>query len=346
MTLRSEIGETAAAVAHLIDTAGPTMEAIASAARGRDLAFALIAARGTSDHAATYAQYVLGARNGLTVGLAAPSLVSLYGRAPDVARALVVGISQSGRSPDVVGVVEDARRQGALTVAITNDPDSPLAAASELALDLDAGPEKAVAATKTYVAELAAVALLSLALDRAADPAASKALAGVPAAIERALASEPHVAAVAREHAAMDGCIVIGRGFQYPTAREWSLKLKEVAGVFADPYSAADFEHGPITLVGHGTHVFAVATAGPAMAGVMDLLERLRADGADLLVASDDDAARRLGRTALVLPDGVPEWLAPLPAIVPAQLFAYHLAIAKGIDPERPPHLSKVTLTR
>jgi glutamine---fructose-6-phosphate transaminase (isomerizing) len=346
MTLRAEIGETAAAVRHLMATAGPTMEAIASAARGRDLAFALIAARGTSDHAATYAQYILGARNGLTVALAAPSLVSLYGRAPDVARALVVGISQSGRSPDVVGVVEDARRQGAVTVAITNDPDSPLADAAEFALDLAAGAEQAVAATKTYVAELAAVALLSVALDRRADTEASEALAGVPAAIERALATEPEVARVAREHAAMDGCIVIGRGFQYPTAREWSLKLKEVAGVFADPYSAADFEHGPITLVGHGTRVFAVATGGPALPGIVDLLERLRADGADLLVASDDDAARRLGRTALVLPDGVPEWLAPLPAIVPAQLFAYHLAIAKGIDPERPPHLSKVTLTR
>lgn len=346
MTLRAEIGETAAAVSHLMETAGPTMEAIASAARGRDLAFALISARGTSDHAATYAQYVLGARNGLTVALAAPSLVSLYGRAPDVARALVVGISQSGRSPDVVGVVEDARRQGALTLAITNEPDSPLAGAAEFAVDLAAGPEQSVAATKTYVAELAAVALLSLALDRGADPAASKSLAGVPAAIERALATEPDVARVAREHAAMDGCIVIGRGFQYPTAREWSIKLKEVAGVFADPYSAADFEHGPITLVGHGTRVLAVASGGPALPGVMDLLERLRADGADLLVASDDDAARRLGRTALVLPDGVPEWLAPLPAIVPAQLFAYHLAIAKGIDPERPPHLNKVTLTR
>jgi len=346
MTLRAEIGQTATAVSHLIETAGPTMAAIAAAARGRDLAFVVIAARGTSDHAATYAQYILGARNGLTVALAAPSLASLYGRGPDVARALVVGISQSGRSPDVVGVVVDARRQGALTVAITNDPASPLAGAAEFALDLGAGPELAVAATKTYVAELAAVALLSIALDRRADPAASAALAAVPAAIERALATEPEVARVAREQAAMDGCIVIGRGFQYPTAREWAIKLKEVAGVFADPYSAADFEHGPITLVGPGTQVLAVATGGPALPGVVDLLQRLREDGADLLVASDDEAARRLGRTALALPDGVPEWLAPLPAIVPAQLFAYHLAIAKGIDPERPPHLSKVTLTR
>ncbi len=346
MTLRSEIDETGAAVARLIERAAPSVEAIAAAVRGREIGFAVIAARGTSDHAATYAQYVLGARNGLTVALAAPSLVSLYDRAPDVARALVVGISQAGRSPDVVGVVADARRQGALTVAITNDAGSPLAAAAELLIDLAAGPELAVAATKTYVAELAAIALLSRAIDGRPDDAADASLAGLPAAMAAALATEPQVERVARAHAAMDRCIVIGRGYQYPTAREWALKLKEIAGVSADPYSAADFEHGPITLVGPGTSVIAVATTGAALAGVASLLERLRADGADLLIASDDEATRHLGPAALVLPAGVPEWLAPIPAIVPAQLFAYHLAIAQGTDPERPPHLRKVTLTR
>jgi glutamine---fructose-6-phosphate transaminase (isomerizing) len=346
MTLRSEIGETGAAVARLIERAAPSVEAIAAAVRGRQIAFAVIAARGTSDHAATYAQYVLGARNGLAVALAAPSLVSLYDRAPDVARALVVGISQAGRSPDVVGVVEDGRRQGALTVAVTNDARSPLAAAAELVIDLAAGPELAVAATKTYVAELTAIALLSQAIDQRPDPGAEESLARLPDAMAAALATEPQVELVARARARMDRCIVIGRGFQYPTAREWALKLKEIAGVSGDPYSAADFEHGPITLVGPSTSVLAVATKGPALPGVMSLLERLRQDGADLLIASDDEAARRLGSAALVLPAGVPEWLAPIPAIVPAQLFAYHLAIARGADPERPPHLHKVTLTR
>jgi glucosamine--fructose-6-phosphate aminotransferase (isomerizing) len=346
MSLRAEIGETGAAVARLIEGATPSVEAIAAAVRGREIGFVVIAARGTSDHAAMYAQYVLGARNGLTVALAAPSLVSLYERAPDVTRALVVGISQAGRSPDVVAVVEDARRQGALTVAITNDRRSPLADAAELLIDLAAGPELAVAATKTYVAELTAVALLSRAIDGRADAAADASLAGLPAAMAAALATEPQAELVARAHAGLDRCIVIGRGFQYPTAREWALKLKEIAGVSADPYSAADFEHGPITLVGPGTSVIAVATTGPALAGVESLLERLRQDGADLLIASDDEAARRLGSAALALPAGVPEWIAPIPAIVPAQLFAYHLALAKGIDPERPPHLRKVTLTR
>jgi glutamine---fructose-6-phosphate transaminase (isomerizing) len=345
MTLRSEIGESPAVVARLVHSASDTLAAVAGAARGRDLALGLIAARGTSDHAATYAQYVLGARNGLPVALAAPSLTTVYRTSPRVADALVIGISQSGRSPDVVGVVDDARRQGALTVAITNDPGSELAQVAEFVFDLQAGEEVAVAATKTYVAELAAVALLSIALDARPDRAAADAVGALPVALERALADESGIEAAAAGCADIARCVVLGRGFQYPTAREWSLKLKEVAGVLADPYSAADFEHGPITLVEPGFPVLAVVTRGAAEAGVVELLRRLAAGGADLLVASDDPAVRGLGRPGLALPGDVPEWLAPIPSIVPAQLFAYHLALAKGMDAERPRHLTKVTLT-
>jgi glucosamine--fructose-6-phosphate aminotransferase (isomerizing) len=346
MSLRAEIAEAPAVVRGLVEREHETLEAIRVAARRRSLDYAVIAARGTSDHAATYAQYVLGSRNRLPVALAAPSLVSLYETPPRLDGALVVGISQSGASPDVVGVVEDGRRQGALTVAITNDPRSPLAAAAELVLDLATGPELAVAATKTYVAELAAIALLSLALDGVADADAARALRHLPDALDAALATEPAVERAAVARAALAECTVLGRGFQYATAREWALKLKEVAGVFADPYSAADFEHGPITLVGPGTPVLAVATGGRALESVVALLRRLAEAGADLLVASDVPDARSIGRDGLEVPSGVPEWLAPLVAIVPAQLFAYHLALARGVDPERPRNLRKVTLTR
>ncbi|HET7028829.1 MAG TPA: SIS domain-containing protein, partial [Candidatus Limnocylindrales bacterium] len=197
-----------------------------------------------------------------------------------------------------------------------------------------------------YVAELVAVALLSLALDRVRDTSAAEVLAPVPAAIDAALAAEPAVERSAHRLASMSECIVLGRGFEYPTAREWALKLKEVARVFADPYSAADFEHGPITLVGPGTSVLAVATTGPALAGVGALLATLSERGARLLVASDDGDVRGIGADAIVLPTGIPEWLAPISSIVPAQLFAYHLALARGVDPERPVNLHKVTLTR
>ncbi len=343
MSLRSEIGEAADVVRRLAAAGPAALAGVRAAAAGRRLAFALVAARGTSDHAATYAQYVLGARNRLPVGLATPSLVTVYGSPPRVSDALVIGISQSGRSPDVVGVVEDGRAQGALTLAITNDPSSELARAAELVLDLAAGPERSVAATKTYVAELAAVALLSAALDAPGDPRRGP-LDQVPAAIEAAIAAESEIAEVAAD-GGPDHCVVLGRGFHYATAREWSLKLKEVAGILADPYSAADFEHGPITLVGEDFPVLAVATTGPALPGVVSLLERLRATGADLLVASDDPAAQGLGRRAIRLPPGIPEWLAPIVAIVPGQLYAYHGALARGVDPERPRHLQKVTLT-
>ncbi len=347
MTLRSEIGESAGVARGLLDRAG-ALDALAAETRDRRPSFAVIAARGTSDHAATYAQYVLGARNALPVALATPSLTTVYDASPAVADALVIGISQSGASPDVVGVVADARRQGAITLAITNDVQSELARSVEHVLDLGAGAERSVAATKTYVAELVAVAMLSRALPPSAnrDAGGPDALDGVPQAIERALAAEAEAAAAARGWTDLARCVVLGRGFQYPTAREWSLKLKEIAGVLADPYSAADFEHGPITLVEPGFPVLAVVSSGRGAEAVVPLLRRLVETGADVLVASDDPAIRAIGGRSLALPADVPEWLAPIPAIVPAQLFAYHLAMAKGADPERPRHLQKVTLTR
>ncbi len=343
MTMRLELAESATVVSGLLASARAPLERLADEVRRRGIRFVVIAARGTSDHAATYAQYVLGARNGLPVGLATPSLSSLYRHGPRVGDALVIGMSQSGRSPDIVAVLEDARGQGALTLAITNEPESPLADVADVVVSLEAGPELAVAATKTYVAELTVVALLSEAL-RGGDP--DPALATLPGALAATLELESAIVALAGRIAPAPACVVLARGFQYPTAREWALKLKEVAGVFADAYSAADYEHGPISLVEPGLPVLAVVSRGPTLAGLLVLLERLVADGADLLVVSDAAEARALGRGSLALPADLPEWLAPIPAIVPCQLFAYHLAIARGRDPEAPRHLRKVTLTR
>ena len=343
MTMRQELAESPAVVAGLLVSARGPLATLADEVRRRGTRFVLVAARGTSDHAATYAQYVLGARAGLPVGLATPSLSSLYGLGPRVADALVIGMSQSGRSPDIVAVLDDARRQGALTLAITNDPGSPLAVAADVVVPLEAGPELAVAATKTYVAELTVVALLAEALRGGApDPA----LAGLPGALGRTIDLEPQVVGLARRLAPHQACIVLARGFQYPTARECALKLKEVAGVFADPYSAADFEHGPIALVEPGTLVLAVVSTGPTLPGMVTLLERLAAAGADLVVVSDAAAVRGLGHGSLALPAEVPEWLAPIVAILPCQLLAYHLAVARGRDPGAPRNLHKVTLTR
>lgn len=342
MSLRDEILEQPAVAARLIAAARDPIREIATAVRAAGIEHVVIAARGTSDHAAIYAQYLFGVGLRLPVGLAAPSITSLYGVEPEFRRALVVGISQSGASPDVVGVLAAGRRQGVPTLAITNEPGSALARAAEHVVDLGAGPERAVAATKTYTAELVAIALLAEALGAELGGP----LEAVPDAMGAALAGEGD----AREHASALGrmrtCAVLGRGFDYATAREWALKLKELARVVADPYSAADFRHGPLALVEPGFPALAVAPSGPAAADLSALLRSLREEhGADLLVVSDRPELRELGQRALPLPAGVPERLMPIVSILPAQLFAFHLAVAAGLDPERPRHLRKVTQT-
>jgi glutamine---fructose-6-phosphate transaminase (isomerizing) len=340
--MRSELGEGPEVVERLLGEAAGQVRTVAHAVRGRTIDFVLIAARGTSDHAAIYAQYVLGSRNGLPVALAAPSLVSIYGTPLRLHNALVLGISQSGHSPDVVAVLDDARRQGALTAAITNDRSSELAAAAEHVIELKAGPERAVAATKTYLAEIAVLAMLSSALSGDATSAAQ--VRALPVALREALLVEDAVARLAQARAGEDRCAVLARGFHYATAREWALKLKELAYVLADPYSAADFQHGPIALVQEESPILAVVTTGPALDGMAQLLHRLHKARARLLVLSDATELLGLG-DGVPLP-AIPEWLSPLVAILPAQLYAYHLAKACGLDTEAPRNLSKVTLTR
>jgi glucosamine--fructose-6-phosphate aminotransferase (isomerizing) len=278
------------------------------------------------------------------VALAAPSLFSVYRQPPCLRGALVVGISQSGQSPDIVAVLSEAGRQGALTLAITNDPASPLARASEFVLDLCAGPERAVAATKTYTAELMAIAMVSAALNE--DRAAVEILRAVPGLVEEALRSEEAVARAAGRLSAMDQCVVLGRGYNFATAHEWSLKLKELAYVVAAPYSSADFLHGPIAMVEPGFPVLAVAPAGAAQRDMVALLLRLHHEHrADLLVISNDQEVLAGSQALLWLPMDLPEWISPMVSIVPAQLFCYHVTCAKGHDPEKPRGLSKVTLT-
>src|SRR5512146_305956 len=324
MGLRDEILEQPDAARRQLASSQPAIEALASRLRAEGVESVVIAARGSSDHAAIYGQYVLGVRNRLTVGLAAPSIVSLYGVEPRLHHALVIGISQSGASPDIVGVVA-----------------------------LAAGPERSIAATKTYTASLLALARLSVELgaddDERATPVRAaldrSALAAIPDAIAAALGAEDAAAAAARELAEIDRCVVLGRGFEYATAREWALKLKELAQVLADPYSSADFLHGPIALASSAVAALAVVPDGPAADGLDGVLAEVRDAGSPTLVLSEGEERRAAASFAIPLPPDVPEWLRPITSIVPAQLFAYHLTMAKGLDPERPRNLSKVTRT-
>jgi len=345
MSLHSEIHEQPACLEQLLQEQRTATEKIAQAINAKEIRFVFIAARGTSENAARYANYLWGATNGLPVALAAPSLFTYYNRPPQLNGALVIGISQSGRSPDIVSVLVEGKRQGCLTVAITNEVDSPLAQAADFVLDIEAGQENAVAATKTYTCELMAVAMLSAAMK--ADDSLWQKLSRVPEWIESALANDGLFGLKVRQYLSMTSCAVLGRGFNFATAYEWALKLKELTYIEAAPYSSADFLHGPIAIVDGGFPILAVVPAGAVYASTMDVLRELR-DGrsAELVVISDVQEALDLAQTSLPLPAGIPEWVSPVISIVPAQLFCYHLALAKGCDTESPRGIRKVTETR
>ena len=341
--LRDEIFEQPEALERLIVGQWETAVAIAQAIQRSEVEFVVIAARGTSDNAATYGKYILAQANGLPVALATPSLFTIYQAPPRLTRALVMGISQSGESTDIVEVVAEGRRQGALTLAITNQAHSPLAQAAGYLLLCQAGRERSIAATKTYTAQLAALALLSVALDRDGERLA--ALRKLPTAVERTLALEERVQRAVERYRYMESCVVIGRGYNYATAYEIALKLKELTYIMAEPYSPADFLHGPIAMVEEGFPAIVVAPDGTIFENVRTFTKELQGRGAELVVVSDRDEVLSMATTPLPLPVSVPEWLSPITSVVPGQLFALYLTLAKGYDPDHPRGLKKVTRT-
>ena len=305
--------------------------------------YVLIAARGSSDHAATYAKYVWTTLTGYPIALAAPSLLTLYKIQVRLAGALVVGISQSGQSPDIIAVLEEGKRQGRPTLAITNDGASPLASMADYVIELHAGPEQSIAATKTYTAQLAVMAIFAATLSGNAQHLT--ALQQLPSAIEATLRLDSELAQRVERYRYMDHCIVIGRGYNYATSFELALKLKELTYIMASAYSSADFRHGPIATIDSGLPVFLFMPTGAAYDDMLDLARELQHRGAELLVISESEQALSLARTALPIYPGVPEWLTPLITIIPGQLFALHLALTKGLNPDIPRGLHKVTRT-
>jgi glucosamine--fructose-6-phosphate aminotransferase (isomerizing) len=290
--------------------------------------FAVIAARGSSDNVARYAQHVLGRFCGIPVALATPSLHTLYGTPPRLDGALVIGISQSGASPDVTAVIADAAAQRQPTLAITNDPGSPMASAAAHVIELGTGEERSVAATKTYTASLAAVAALAAAL--AGDARRGEELRAAPEAVAAQLDKPVDV------DIDWQRCAVIGRGANYATAFEAALKVKELTGIAAEPYSPPDLMHGPVAVLGPDHGVLAFAPLGPAAPGVHEAVAEARRRGAPTLVAAP-------GAELDLVP--MPEWLSPLGAVIPAQRLAAALAERRGIEVDRPFGLSKITRT-
>jgi glucosamine--fructose-6-phosphate aminotransferase (isomerizing) len=307
--------------------------------------FVLFVARGTSDHAALYAKYLAEIRLGLPVGLASPSTLSVYGARPDFSDVLVVGVSQSGGSPDLVNYLQVAGECGALTVAVTNNPSSALNQAAALQVDVAAGTELAVAATKTYTAELLALLLLFEGV-RAGDGRVKldelSGLAALPDLAEGLLADHAASALSARYRFA-NRLVLTGRGYAYPTAREAALKLMETSYVGAQAFSGADLLHGPLAMADPGLPVLAVVGNGPGGQAMTEVLERVTERGADLLVIGPEGVGGK-AEHRIVTPS-VDEAVAPILDILPLQALSRHLAVARGDDPDAPRGLRKVTET-
>lgn len=337
-----EIHEQPQVIERLLQKERKVTEDLARAIQNSGVTHVVIAARGTSDNAGRYAQYLLGA-SGLSVGLATPSLFSIYKKPPRFGKALVMGISQSGKSPDIVAVLAEARRQGALTAAITNAPQSDLAGFADIVIDLGAGPERAVAATKTYTAELGAIALLGAYLAGEADMLA--ALQSIPEAMASVLDMEGDIARIAPRYRYMERSVVIGRGYNYCTAFELALKMKELTYSIVEPYSSADFLHGPLAMIESGFPVVVIAPGGKMLPGMQDLVKTLREREAEIISISEDPQILSQSRIPLKLPVSVPEWLSPLTSILPGQMLAMHIAHVRDFDVDSPRGLRKVTET-
>jgi glucosamine--fructose-6-phosphate aminotransferase (isomerizing) len=332
--MRREIAEQPAAVERTLAAVAGPVAALAGAVREREIDRVVLVARGTSDHVAIYGRYLLEARCALSSSLAAPSLYTTYRPPIDLSRALVLGVSQSGQTPEIVAALEFAAGRGALTAALTNEAGSPLAEAVSHALVTAAGDEQSVAATKTFTTALAAVAELARALG-AADLAAP--LGALPAALARAAALPADVVErAARLLVDAEAAVCVARGYAYAAALEAALKLKEVAGLWAEGFSAADLRHGP-RAAALGLPAIILHAGGPLAGDVRGLEGELAAAGSPIVSIGPGralEAARGLG-----------EELAPIALIVPAQLVAEHLAVLRGRDPDRPPGLTKVTRT-
>lgn len=345
MSLHAEILEQPEVLRRLLNSKMKEVENISRLLKKETIDFICLAARGTSDNAGLYAKYLWGVFNGIPIALAAPSLFTVYRKPPRLKNSLVVVISQSGQSPDILGVAEEGRRQKAPVLAITNDVSSPLACASDFVIDICAGREKAVAATKTYTAQLLAIAMLSVAMNP--EDSRISILNRIPDLVKETLDLDDVVREAAEEYRTMEQCVVLGRGFNYATAYEWSLKLKELTYVVAEPYSSSDFQHGPVAVVSRDFPVLAVVPEGAVFKDMLSLLSLLVNERkVKLLALSNRKEALSLASTAIRLPDEIPEWISPIAAIIPAQLFCYHLTCKKDLDTEMPRGLKKITLTK
>jgi glucosamine--fructose-6-phosphate aminotransferase (isomerizing) len=342
--VEAELREQPAALERFLAAEAAQAAEIARGVVRDDVRYLLIVSRGSSSNVARYMQYLFGTVNRLPTAFATPSLYTVYDAPPELGAAAAIGISQSGASPDVVAVLAEARRQNRPTLAITNDPKSALAQVADWILPLHAGEERAVAATKTYLNSIAAVALLSAVA--VGDKQSVHNLRAMPTVvgdqIERSLAA----AGGLDRYRAVEAGSVVARGVNYGTAFEIALKIRELSGAPFEAFSSADLLHGPIAALRSGRPAIVIAPSGRTLASMRAAVEKVRERGAEVIAISDDVEFLSAADTALPLVPNVPEWLSPLLTVIPGQVAAVRLARLLGADVDSPEGLTKITLTR
>jgi len=335
-----EIAEQPAVLERTIAAEREKLVKIGDFLRQKDIDLIVLVARGSSDNAALFGRYLLEVTTGIPVSLAAPSVYTLYNAKMRLKRAVVIGVSQSGEGDDINHVLEEAKHAGAFTLAITNESSSAMARIADETLLIHAGREKSVAATKTYTGQMLHFYLLASAVgNKRID------YHKIPAITSKTLELHSAVEEMVQRYAFMENCVVVGRGMNYGNSYELALKLMETCYVVAERFSSADFFHGPLAIVERRFPVILFAPTGVTKKSNIELLNRLKELNADSLSITNDDEIAGLSSRSIRMPDELDEFLSPIPFIIPAQLFAAHLAEAKGLDPDAPRSLAKVTKT-
>lgn len=326
------------------DVNSAAISQIVSEIKKRDIKSVVIAARGTSDNAAVYGKYIIEILTGLPVSLSAPSIHSVYNKKISYGNSLVIGISQSGKAGDALEVIHAAKLENALTVTITNFPDSPLAVLSNYHLNCNTGLEKSIAATKTFTAEI--FLLASLVSEWTGNSDLKRELAGVSDGIRAVFSLEDTIKDLVKRYRFSNECFVLARGINYPVTLETATKIQETSYMRAKAFATSDFYHGPMAMIEKDSPVIVFAPEGPSLRDVREIIVKLREQGADILIVSDIEEVCALGDCSLLLPVSGSDFITPFYNVVVAQMFACQLSLLKGLNPDQPRSLKKVTITR
>ncbi len=339
-----EIMEQPLVLKKTIETNSKIIDELIKELQTREISTVIIAARGTSDHAAVYAKYAIETLVGIPVSLAAPSVVTMYNKRINMKNCFVMGISQSGKAADVIEVVKSAAEQGAVTMSVTNFVDSPLAEAAKFHLFCDTGVEKSVAATKTFTSTV--YLLINFIAKWAKNTELQEELKGVPDIMNRLFDKADRLDEIVTKYRFMQECFVLARGINYSIALEAALKIQETTYIRAKAFATSDFHHGPFAMLERDMPVIVYAPAGPSLKDITEMVNKVKDSEADILIVSNNKELLGMGNSSIEIPENLSDYVSPLINVVVAQMFAGKLSVLKGLNPDSPRGLNKVTITR